>query len=101
MSTNPNGANQPNVGESLLSGIEATKQAIVELSDEQLELVAGGHLNPNWKQAEHDGIVGGVSGLAAGGAVGSMGGPVGGVLGATVGGAVGGTVGFAGGLFKK
>ena len=42
MSTNPNGANQPNVRESLLSGIEAAKQAIIELSDEELEAVAGG-----------------------------------------------------------
>jgi hypothetical protein len=41
MSTNPNNANQ-NVRESLLSDIEATKQAIVELSDEQLEQIAGG-----------------------------------------------------------
>jgi len=41
MSTNPNDAKQ-NLRESLLSDIEATKQAIVELSDEELEAVAGG-----------------------------------------------------------
>ena len=42
MSTNPNNANQPNVRESLLSDIETTTQAIVELSDEELDQVAGG-----------------------------------------------------------
>jgi hypothetical protein len=48
MSTNPNDAKQ-NLRESLLSDIEATKQAITELSDEQLEQIAGGsHLEHKW-----------------------------------------------------
>ena len=40
MSTNPN--NAKNVRESLLNDLEAARQAIVELSDDQLEAISGG-----------------------------------------------------------
>jgi hypothetical protein len=40
MSTNPN--NAKNVRESLLNDLEAARQAIVELSEDQLEAISGG-----------------------------------------------------------